>query len=74
MNKVQLYVITIYININIDYTIGFTDQENLTDTLKTDISDHFPIFTISMKHKLDSSNKKVIIRKRVINEVSIIQR
>ena len=74
MNKVQLYVITIYININIDYTIGFTDQENLTDILKTDISDHFPIFTISMKHKLDSSNKKVIIRKRVINEVSIIQR
>ena len=73
MNKVQLYVITIYININIDYTIGFTDQENLTDILKTDISDHFPIFTISMKHKLDSSNKKVIIRKRVINEVSIIQ-
>ena len=36
----------------IDYIItnSFTDQENLTGILKTDISDHFPIFTISVKH------------------------
>ena len=44
----------------IDYTIPnfFTDQENLTGILKTDISDHFLIFNISMKHRLDSSHKK----------------
>ena len=44
----------------IDYvtTNSFTDQENLTGILKTDISDHFPIFTISMKHRLDSGEKK----------------
>ena len=44
----------------IDYitTNSFTDQENLTGILKTDISDHFPIFTISMKHRLDSGKKK----------------
>ena len=28
--------------------------KNLTYVLKTDISAHFPIFTISMKHRLDS--------------------
>ena len=44
----------------IDYitTNSFTDQENLAGILKTYISDHFPIFTISMKHRLDSSEKK----------------
>ena len=44
----------------IDYIItnSFTDQENLTGILKTGISDNFPIFTISMSHRLDSSNKK----------------
>ena len=44
----------------IDYIItnSFMDQENLTGILKTDISDHFPIFTISVKHRLDSSDKK----------------
>ena len=47
------------------------DQENLTGILKTDISDHFPIFTISLKHRLDSSDKKVTIRKRIINADSI---
>ena len=47
------------------------DQENLTGILKTDISDHFPIFTISVKHRLDPSNKKVTIRKRIINADSI---
>ena len=47
------------------------DQENLTGILKTDISDHFPIFTISVKHRLDSSDKKVTIRKRIINTDSI---
>ena len=47
------------------------DQENLTGILKTDISDHFPIFTISVKHRLDSSDKKVTIRKRIINADSI---
>ena len=43
----------------IDYIItnSFMDQENLTGILKTDISDHFPIFTISVKHRLDSSDK-----------------
>ena len=39
-------------------TNSFMDQENLTGILKTDISDHFPIFTISVKHRLDSSDKK----------------
>ena len=45
--------------------------KNLTYVLKIDISDHFPIFTISMKHRLDSSSKKVTLRKRVINADSI---
>ena len=52
-------------------TNSFTDQENLTGVLKTDISDHLPIFTISMKHTLDSSNEKVTIRKRITNADSI---
>ena len=52
-------------------TNSFTDQENLTGVLKTDISDHLPIFTISMKHTLGSSNEKVTIRKRIINANSI---
>ena len=43
------------------------DQENLIGILKTYISDHFPIFSISVKHRLDSSDKKVTIRKRIIN-------
>ena len=57
----------------IDYIItnSFTDQENLTGILKTDISDHFPIFNISMKHGLDSNDKKVTIKKRIINADSI---
>ena len=44
----------------IDYVItnSFTDQEDLTGILKIDISDNFPIFTISMKHRLYSSNKQ----------------
>ena len=56
-----------------DYIItnSFTDQENLTGILKTDISDHFPIFTISMKHGLDSNDKKVTIKKRIIHVDSI---
>ena len=56
----------------IDYIItnSFAHQENLTGILKTDISDYFPIFTISMKHRFDSSDKKVTIRKRVINAES----
>ena len=32
-----------------------------------DISEHFPIFTISMKHGLDSKDKKVTIKKRILN-------
>ena len=42
----------------IDYIIpnSFTDQENLTGILKTVISDHFPIFTFSVKHRLDSND------------------
>ena len=57
----------------IDYIVtnSFTDQENLTGILKTDISDHFPIFNISMKHGLDSIDKKVTIKKRIINADSI---
>ena len=57
----------------IDYiiTISYMDQENLTGILKTDISDHFPIFTISVKHRLDSSDKKVTVRKRIINADAI---
>ena len=57
----------------IDYIItnSFMDQENLTGILKTDISDHFPIFTISVKHRLYSSDKKLTIRKRIINADSI---
>ena len=47
------------------------DQENLTGILKVDVSDHFPIFTISVKHRLDSSDKKARIRKRIINADSI---
>ena len=52
-------------------TNSYTDQENLTGILKRDISDHFPIFTISMKHGLDSSDKKGTIEKRIINAESI---
>ena len=57
----------------IDYIItnSFTDQENYISILKTDISDHFPIFNISMKHGLDSNDKKVTIKKRIINADSI---
>ena len=57
----------------IDYIItnSFMDQENLTGILKRDISDHFPSFTISVKHRLDSSDKKVEIRKGIINADSI---
>ena len=56
-----------------DYIItnSFIDQENLTGISKLGISDHFPIVTISMKHRLDCSDKKVTIRKRVINADSI---
>ena len=56
-----------------DYIINnsFSDQENLTGILKTDIIDHFPTFTISIKHILHSRGKKVIIRKRIINADSI---
>ena len=57
----------------IDYitTNSFMNQENLTGILKTNIFDHFPIFTISVKHGLDSSDKKVTTRKRIINADSI---
>ena len=57
----------------IDYIITnfFMNQDNLTGILKTDISDHFPIFTISVKRRLDSSDKKVTIRKRRRNADSI---
>ena len=51
----------------IDYN-SFTDQENLAGILKTDISDHFPIFNISIKHGPDSNDKKVTIKKRIIND------
>ena len=48
-----------------------TEQGNLVGILKTDISDHFPISTVSMKRRIDSNYKKVTIRKRVINADSI---
>ena len=35
------------------------DQKNITGILKTDISDHFPIFIISVKHRLDYSDNQV---------------
>ena len=41
--------------------------------LKAGISDIFPIFNISMKHRLDSSDRKVTIRKRIINADSILE-
>ena len=43
----------------------------ITGILKAGISDHFPTFTTSMKHRLNSSDKKVTIRKRIINAESI---
>ena len=57
----------------IDFIItnSFMDQENLPGVLKIDISDHFPIFSISVKYRLDFSDKKVIITKRIINADSI---
>ena len=33
-------------------------SRSFRDLVSTDISDHFPIFTISVKHRLDSSDKK----------------
>ena len=56
----------------IDYIItnSFIDQENLTGILKH-ISDHFLTFTVSVKHRLDSGDKKVTIRKRIMNAGSI---
>lgn len=57
----------------IDYTIfySFTDKENLTGILKTDISVHCLIFAISMKLRFNSSNRNVTVRKRVVNADSI---
>ena len=57
----------------IDYIIinSFIDQENFTGISKTDISDRFPIFIISMKHRLNSSDKKVTIKRRIVNAASI---
>ena len=62
VNKKQRETIIDYIIFN-----SFTDQENLTGILKPGISDHVPVFTISMKHRLYSSETKVKIRKRVTN-------
>ena len=52
----------------IDYIIknSFIDQENLTGILKH-IADDFLTFIVSVKHRLDSGDKKVTIRKRIIN-------
>ena len=52
-------------------TNSFTDQENLTDILKTHISDHFPIFIFSMKRGRDSNYKKLTTKKRIISADSI---
>ena len=56
----------------IDYIIknSFIDQENLTGILKH-IADDFLTFIVSVKHRLDSGDKKVTIRKRIMNAGSI---
>ena len=50
-----------------DYIIAnsFTDQENLTGILNTEISDHFPIFTISMKHRIKKESNNCRLNSRI---------
>ena len=71
VNKPSRVIKTNATLINYVITNSFTYQENLTGILKTGISDHFSICTISVKHRLDSSDKIVTIRKTVINADSL---
>ena len=52
-------------------TNSFLNTDYFTGIVKTDISDHFPIFFISNK-KFSENAKHIAIRKRVINEESIL--
>ena len=57
----------------IDYilTNSFLNTDCFTGIVKTDISDHFPIFVIS-NEKISENAKHITIRKRVINDESIL--
>ena len=48
----------------IDYIItnSFTDQENFTGILETHISDHYPVFIIFLKHRLENAKNSRIQR------------
>ena len=50
---------------------SFLNTYCFTGIVKTDISDHFPIFLIS-NEKISENAKHVTIRKRVINKESIL--
>ena len=47
-------------------TNSFLDQDGFTGIVKTDISDHFPIFLIS-NEKISENARTVTIQKRIIN-------
>ena len=51
-------------------TNDFLDTASSTGIVKSDISDHFPIFLITSAQYLDNIQNKTIIRKREINEKS----
>ena len=52
-------------------TNSFLNTDCFTGVIKTDISHHFPIFLIS-NEKISENAKNITIRKRVINEESIL--
>ena len=51
-------------------TNDFLDTAGSTSIVKSDISDHFPIFLITSAQYLDNIQNKTTIRKREINEKS----
>ena len=51
-------------------TNDFLDTVSSTGIVKSDISDHFPIFLITSAQYLDNIQNKTTIRKREINEKS----
>ena len=51
-------------------TNDFLDTASSTGIVKSDISDHFPIFLITSAQYLDNIQNKTTIRKREINEKS----
>ena len=60
--------ITRYSSTLIDHFISNTNSDNIdTGIIKTDISDHFPIFFIANNEELFKKGEKQIIRKREIN-------